>query len=41
MENGNKNMKGHWIGNFIQKGEKIEVDFTEDVTVNFFNKTIY
>ena len=30
MENGN--MKGHWIGILTQKGEKTEVDFTEDVT---------
>ena len=27
----NSNMKGHWIGIFTQKGEKTEVDFTEDV----------
>ena len=26
------NMKGHWIGIFTQKGEKTEVDFTEEVT---------
>ena len=25
-------IKGHWIGIFTQKGEKIEIDFTEDVT---------
>lgn len=29
MENGN--MKGHWIGVFTQKGERTEIDFTEDV----------
>lgn len=28
----NDNMKGHWTGIFIQKGEQTEVDFTEDVT---------
>lgn len=28
----NDNMKGHWTGIFTQKGEKTEVDFTEDVT---------
>ncbi len=28
----NNNMKGHWTGIFIQKGEQTEVDFTEDVT---------
>ena len=28
----NSNIKGHWIGIFTQKGEKIEIDFTEDVT---------
>ena len=28
----NSNIKGHWIGIFTQKGEKTEVDFTEDVT---------
>lgn len=30
MENGN--MKGHWTGVFVQKGDETEVDFTEDVT---------
>lgn len=28
----NDNMKGHWIGLFTQKGEKTEIDFTENVT---------
>lgn len=28
----NDNMKGHWVGVFIQKGEETEIDFTEDVT---------
>ena len=28
----NDNMKGHWIGLFIQKGGQTEIDFTEDVT---------
>ena len=28
----NSNIKGHWIGIFTQKGEKTEIDFTEDVT---------
>lgn len=28
----NINIKGHWIGIFTQKGEKTEIDFTEDVT---------
>lgn len=27
----NDNMKGHWIGIFIQKGEQTEIEFTEDV----------
>lgn len=30
MENGN--MRGHWTGVFVQKGDKTEVEFTEDVT---------
>lgn len=34
MENGN--MKGHWTGVFTQKGDKTEVDFTEDVTAKKF-----
>lgn len=28
----NDNMKGHWTGIFTQKGNNIEIDFTEDVT---------
>ncbi len=28
----NSNMKGHWTGIFVSKGEETEVDFTEDVT---------
>ena len=28
----NDNMKGHWIGIFTSKGNKTEIDFTEDVT---------
>lgn len=31
MENGN--MKGHWIGVFLQKDGQTEIDFTEEVTV--------
>lgn len=27
----NDNMTGHWIGAFTQKGEKTEIDFTENV----------
>lgn len=27
----NDNMKGHWSGIFTQKGDKTEIDFTEDV----------
>lgn len=30
MESGN--MRGHWTGVFVQKGDKTEVEFTEDVT---------
>ena len=32
----NSNMKGHWIGIFISKGNETEIDFTEDVTVKRF-----
>lgn len=28
----NSNMRGHWIGIFISKGDKTQIDFTEDVT---------
>lgn len=28
----NSNMKGHWTGVFIEKGEQTEIDFTEEVT---------
>lgn len=28
----NDNMNGHWIGTFTPKGDKTEIDFTEDVT---------
>ncbi len=28
----NSNMKGHWTGIFVSKGEETEVDFTENVT---------
>ena len=28
----NRTSDGHWIGIFTQKGEKTEVDFTENVT---------
>lgn len=28
----NRNMKGHWVGIFTQKGEETEIDFTESVT---------
>ncbi len=28
----NDNMKGHWIGVFRKKGDKTEIDFTEEVT---------
>lgn len=30
----NKNMKGHWIGNFIKIGDETEIEFIEEVTVN-------
>ncbi len=29
----NSNMKGHWVGIFKPKGEKTEIEFTENVTV--------
>ena len=29
----NSNMTGHWIGIFKPKGEKTEIEFTENVTV--------
>ena len=29
----NSNIKGHWIGIFISKGTKTQIDFTECVTV--------
>ncbi|MCM1251438.1 MAG: SRPBCC family protein [Clostridium sp.] len=32
----NSNMRGHWIGIFISKGNETEIDFTEDVTVKKF-----
>ena len=32
----NSNMKGHWIGIFISKGNETEIDFTEDVTAKKF-----
>lgn len=32
----NSNMKGHWTGIFISKGNETEIDFTEDVTVKKF-----
>ena len=28
----NDNMKGHWVGVFTQKGERTQIDFTEEVT---------
>lgn len=28
----NKNMRGHWVGIFTQKGDKTEVEFTECIT---------
>lgn len=28
----NSNMRGHWIGLFTSKGDKTQIDFTEDVT---------
>lgn len=28
----NSNIKGHWIGIFISKGNKTQIDFTECVT---------
>ena len=28
----NSNMKGHWIGVFIAKGNETQIDFTENVT---------
>ena len=32
----NKNMKGHWIGVFVSKGDETEIDFTEYVTAKNF-----
>ena len=32
----NANMKGHWIGIFISKGNETEIDFTEHVTAKKF-----
>lgn len=29
----NSNMKGHWIGIFTDRGDEIEIDFTEQVEV--------
>lgn len=29
----NSNIKGHWTGIFISKGNKTQIDFTEQVTV--------
>lgn len=29
----NSNMKGHWVGVFVEKNGQTEIDFTEDVTV--------
>lgn len=29
----NSNMKGHWVGIFVEKNGQTEIDFTEDVTV--------
>ena len=28
----NSNMKGHWVGIFLEKDGQTEIDFTEDVT---------
>lgn len=28
----NDNMKGHWIGMFLQEGDQTTIDFTEEVT---------
>ena len=32
----NSNMQGHWTGIFSAKGEKTEIDFTEEATVKKF-----
>lgn len=32
----NKNIKGHWIGIFTQKGKQTEIEFTENVTAKKF-----
>lgn len=32
----NSNMRGHWTGIFISKGNETEIDFTEDVTAKKF-----
>ena len=32
----NDNMKGHWIGVFMQKGVQTEIEFTEDVVAKKF-----
>ena len=29
----NSNMKGHWVGVFVEKNDQTEIEFTEDVTV--------
>ena len=32
----NSNMRGHWTGRFVAKGDETEVDFTEQVTAKKF-----
>ena len=29
----NRNIKGHWVGIFVEKNGQTEIDFTEDITV--------
>lgn len=29
----NSNIKGHWVGIFVEKNGQTEIDFTEDITV--------
>lgn len=37
----NKNMHGHWAGSFYLKNGKVNIEFTEDVTIkSFFMKPL-
>ena len=37
----NSNMKGHWIGVFIDKGNETQIDFTENVIPKKWFATVY